>query len=577
MPENLQDPSAAQRLLPDNRSRNGRDRRAATNSVEQPTLRATELETDLNGEDGHDRSPTDDENLATGSLYVGTLIAVESQQSPNYLKQHFRIAPNIPSLRPGTMVAVEAITDDGRHSRILERVTNAWEINPHEDAFSSNLREVIPIRTEYAEEGSSTVIYRVVEIEPLKEAILDENGAVGEIRDVQTLPRAGAPVYMATEDQIVEALGLEHNPDRGIYVGSLRGSKIPVYLKRDVIQRHILIVGGIGTGKSYTRGVIAEELCMLGVPQVNIDVNGEMVEAAGELGGINLEPGVDFQLPLSALTADDVINAIPSLNGNMVDLVHHAHEELLKDSRKSGNYFLLNDLLEKIKKVGPDLEMKPVTIKPAVSRTESLGRIKYLGIPYDWKSVLTPGAFININCKGLLVSDLRIITAAVARDLQRLGQAKEFPFVALSIDESHLVTPNNQDSVSLQVLRELARIGRHVRIGLILTTQSPQDLDRSILKRLLTRFLHAIEEDQLEALRGVLSDASDDLVKQLPKMPQGTCILTGAYETIRHATLVEVRDRSTTHGGATPNIWSDFEATGWVSKRPISQPEGSHE
>jgi uncharacterized protein len=508
--------------------------------------------------------------------YVGTLIALESAHSPNYLKQHFRIAPHIPSPKPGSMVAVEAITDDGRHSRILERVINAWEVNPHEDAFSSNLREVIPIRTEYAEEGSSTVIYRVAEIEPLKEALLDENGQIAEIRDVQTLPRAGAPVYEATEEQIIEALGLADDPERGIHIGVLRGSQIRVVLKRDVIQRHIFIGGGIGSGKSYTRGVLAEELQMLGVPQVNIDVNGEMVDAAEELGGINHEPGKGFQLPLNAFTADDIINAVPGLTSLMADLVRHAHEELLKVSRKTGNYFLLKDLTDKMSAVAPELELKATTFKPAIGRTESLERIKYIGKPYDWESVLKPGAFININCKGLLVSDLRIITAAVARDLQRLGQAKKFPFVAFSIDEFHLVTPHNENSVSLQVLRELARIGRHLRIGLILTTQSPQDVDRSILKRLLTRFLHAIEPDQLDSLRGIFSDASEDLIKQLPKMPQGTCILTGAYETIRHASVIQVRQRSTTHGGKTPDIWSDFEAAGWVGKHPIQQ-EGTHE
>ncbi len=514
---------------------------------------------------------------APPAAYVGTLIALESAHSPNYLKQHFRIAPHIPSPKPGSMVAVEAITDDGRHSRILERVINAWEVNPHEDAFSSNLREVIPIRTEYAEEGSSTVIYRVAEIEPLKEALLDENGLIIEIRDVQTLPRAGAPVYEATEKQIVEALGLENDPKRGIHIGVLRGSQIPVVLKRDVIQRHIFIGGGIGSGKSYTRGVLAEELHMLGVPQVNIDVNAEMVDAAQELGGINLEPGDGFQLPLSALTADDIINATPSLNGNMIELVRHAHEELLRDSRKTGVHFLLDDLIAKIREVAPILNMQAAgTLNPAVRRTESLSRIKYLGEPYDWETALKPGAFININCKGLLVSDLRIITATIARDLQRLGQAKKFPFVAFSIDEFHLVTPHNENSVSLQVLRELARIGRHLRIGLILTTQSPQDVDRSILKRLLTRFLHAIEPDQLDALRGIFSDASEDLIKQLPKMPQGTCILTGAYETIRHASVIQVRKRSTTHGGKAPPIWLDFEAAGWVGKHPI-QKRDTHE
>lgn len=543
-----------------------------SNSTSQSRL----LEGEANNSSFAMDSPVNSTALTPGT-YIGTLIALESAHSPNYLKQHFRVAPHIPSPKPGSMVAVEAITDDGRHSRILERVINAWEVNPHEDAFSSNLREVIPIRTEYAGEGSSTVIYRVAEVEPLKEALLNENGQITEIRDVQTLPRAGTPVYEATEEQIIEALGLADDPERGIHIGVLTGSQIPVVLKRDVIQRHIFIGGGIGSGKSYTRGVLAEELQMLGVPQVNIDVNGEMVDAAIELGGNNLEPGVGFQLPLSALTADDVINATPSLNGNMIELVRHAHEELLKISRKTGNYFLLKDLISKIEEVAPALDMNNASTRGrAISRVESLKRIKYLGVPYDWGSALKPGAFININCKGMLVSDLRIITATIARDLQRLGQTRQFPFVAFSIDEFHLVTPHNEASVSLQVLRELARIGRHVRIGLILTTQSPQDVDRSILKRLLTRFLHAIEPDQLDSLRGIFSDASEDLIKQLPKMPQGTCILTGAYETIRHASVIQVRQRSTTHGGQTPDIWSDFEEAGWIGKRPIQQ-EDTHE
>ena len=55
---------------------------------------------------------------------------------------------------------------------------------------------------------------------------------------------------------------------------------IPVTLDNGAVQRHVLIVGGIGSGKSYTRGVLAEELHRLGVPQVNIDVNGEMIDAA---------------------------------------------------------------------------------------------------------------------------------------------------------------------------------------------------------------------------------------------------------------------------------------------------------
>jgi DNA helicase HerA-like ATPase len=150
-------------------------------------------------------------------------------------------------------------------------------------------------------------------------------------------------------------------------------------------------------------------------------------------------------------------------------------------------------------------------------------------------------------------------------------------FVVFSIDEFHLVAPNDDQSVTTQVLREIARIGRHYKLGLILTTQSPQDVDRSILKRLLTRLLHAIEPDQLDALRGVFSDASDTLIKSLPKLPQGTCIVTGAFETIRHASVVNIRQRQTTHGGKTPDIWSDFAAQGWAEKRSLMIKENTNE
>jgi DNA helicase HerA-like ATPase len=213
------------------------------------------------------------------------------------------------------------------------------------------------------------------------------------------------------------------------------------------------------------------------------------------------------------------------------------------------------------------MDAKPVSITPAKSRVQSLSRLPYLGEPFDWEKALKPGAFVNIDCRSFLVSDLRVIVAAIARDLQRLARSRKIPFVSFSIDEAHLVAPANQDTVCLQVLRELARIGRHYKIGLILTTQSPQDVDRSILKRLLTRFLHAIEPDQLDALRGVFSDASQELIRQLPKLPQGVCVVTGAYETVRHAAVVQIRSRKTTHGGATPDIWSEFASKGWGAKR----------
>jgi DNA double-strand break repair helicase HerA and related ATPase len=225
---------------------------------------------------------------------------------------------------------------------------------------------------------------------------------------------------------------------------------------------------------------------------------------------------------------------------------------------------------------GPDRKPDRRTVEPTKLRTQSLARLPFLGEPFDWRGALQPGAVINIDCRGLLIGELRLIAASIARDLQSLARQRAIPFTVLSIDEFHLVAPSDDSAVTTQVLREIARVGRHYKLGLILTTQSPSDVDRSILKRMLTRFLHAIEPDQLDALKGVFSDASQDLVRTLPKLPQGVCVLTGAFETVRHATVVRVRERKTTHGGATPDIWSELADQGWTGKRQLAL-SGEHD
>jgi DNA double-strand break repair helicase HerA and related ATPase len=499
---------------------------------------------------------------------------VSDEASPSFFELRFRLDADR-STGPGRFVAIDGESEQGERVLILARVEDVHEVNPHEDPLSATLREVLPFGTTYAAEGSSTVIYRLASAEPLEEALLDGDGEVVAIRAVTTMPRAGARVYDAGPELTVAALGLESDPDEGLAIGTIYGADdIDVVVKKGVIQRHIFIGGGIGSGKSYTRGVLAEELHAFGVPQVNIDVNGEMLEATEELGGRNLVPGEDgFTLPLSALSSGDVVDAVPSINRgtNMETLLRFAHESLLKDVQNGKMpHFGVAELVAAIEPAAEILQItQKATVAPTMLRTQSLRRLSFLGEPFDWAAALVPGAIINIDCRGLLISELRLITASVARDLQSLARPRRIPFTVLSIDEFHLVAPNDDSAVTTQVLREIARVGRHYRLGLILTTQSPSDVDRSILKRLLTRFLHSIEPDQLDALKGIFSDASQDLIRTLPKLPQGVCVMTGAFETVRHATIVQVRERKTTHGGATPDIWGDYAKAGWDSKRPL--------
>jgi len=494
-------------------------------------------------------------------------------ETPSLRSVVFRLRPEA-TTTAGKLVAIEGKDNQGRSVLVLSRVSDIFDHNPHEDPLSSTVQDVIPFPTKYAAEGHSTVIYRAAKSEPLEEALVEDDGMIEKIRSVETLVRAGASVFEAGPDLMTGALGLEPDPDKGLEVGTIHGSDVKVVLKKETIQRHMFIAGGIGTGKSYTRGVVGEELHVWGVPQINIDVNGEMIDATTQLGGVNLLPGKNgFTLPLSALTSGDVIEAIPGINRttNIAVLIEYAHERLLKDETLGkGENFGVKELVDAISQYAPDLKMDAAgTLRPAMLRAQSLEKIPYIGSPFDWEKQLKPGAIINIDCRGLLISDLRLIVAAIARDLQRLAKGNKIPFVVFSIDEFHLVAPNDDHIVTTQVLREIARIGRHYRIGLILTTQSPSDVDRAILKRLLTRFLHAIEPDQLDALRGVFSDASAELIQQLPKMPIGTCVVTGATETVKHATVIDIRKRRTIHGGQTPDVWADFMKRGWTGKKKL--------
>jgi uncharacterized protein len=525
------------------------------------------------GQAGPDAAVIDGQIVQEPGDVLGTVISDDG--SPTFEEVRFRLGASV-AVRPGEFVAVEGRDRDGSLvSWVLCRVLDVHEVNPHEDPQSATVRDVLPFPSTYAVEGESTVIFRIVRCEPVEE-MSAADGGIGEPVEVQTLPRAGDLVRRPRPDMITAAMGFPPDPDEGLHVGHLHGDgSIAVTVDKTAVQRHVLIVGGIGSGKSYTRGVLGEELRRLGVPQVNVDVNGEMIGAAREMGGRNVRPGEGFTLPLGSLTREDLLEAVSGVNRgtNIETLIGYAFDSLRREiARGRRSAFNVDDLVAEIETQAPVLNMQAAnTLRPAQQRVQALDRLNYIGPRFDWEGALRLGAFINIDCRGLLLRDLRIVTAAIARDLQALARQEEIPFTVLSIDEFHLVAPNDDKMVSTQVLREIARIGRHYRLGLILTTQSPSDVDRAVLKRLLTRFVHTIEPDQLDALRGIFADAPPEMIHSLPKLPRGTCVLTGVAETVRHATVIDVRARVTTHGGATPDVFGDLRARGWPGKEPLTE------
>ena len=174
---------------------------------------------------------------------------------------------------------------------------------------------------------------------------------------------------------------------------------------------------------------------------------------------------------------------------------------------------------------------------------------------------------LAINCKRLTTTQLQPIATAVLRELQTLRLHHHIPPYVAVIDEAHLFVPEGESSPCKQIIREGVRIGRHHGISMVLMTQSLVDIDKRTIRQCNTRLVFALEPDQLDAIRGVKADASEEMLNALSKMPQGTCLLSGTYESVKHTIPIKIRERETSdsEGGETPEIFKEMK-TEWIDK-----------
>ncbi len=287
-----------------------------------------------------------------------------------------------------------------------------------------------------------------------------------------------------------------------------------------------------------------------------------------------MRPGEDFHIPISSLTEAELLKILPESmrqSALQCDIVTKAFD-LLKTSQVqprgavpvSRHHFTIDDLIDKIPEVASSFTAKEGDLQRAIEvtqrRTNSLRYHKIFGNAVrDWSSLLYP--CLCISCKHLDSNRLQSVATAVLRELQDLRLASKIPPYVAVIDEAHLFVPEGEDSPCRQIIREGVRIGRHHGICIILMTQSPVDIDKRTIRQCNTRLVFALEPDQLDAIRGVRADASEEMLRALPKMPRGTCILSGTYESVKHAIPVTIRERRTpnSEGGNAPDIFAEMQ------------------
>ena len=490
---------------------------------------------------------------------IGTVIS--DQETPTFEVIRIKLKAG-QDVKPGTLVRIP-VSRNNIDSTLIGRIRSAHEQNPQENPENINVRDTLGIEANYPAEEDSTTIYRLAEAELIEELI----GKT--MQSPQTLPQSGAEVFIANDNEIVRALGLTKDKSIGLKIGkTVSGTTTDIILKRESIQRHLFLCGTTGSGKSYAMGVIAEELVKHDLPVIFIDTQDEYSNLVKGLGGQVRTPGEDFNIRISSLTDRELIDLVPTdseLQQNIITAAFlELEDEINAEKRKK---FSIKNLVDRVEEVGPKLTKTASSVSLASMRTEFLSRHNIFGEGIgraNWPELMIP--CLSINCKHLTSNRLQTVATALLRELQDLRLRGFIPPYVAVIDEAHLFVPEGEGSPCKQIIREGVRMGRHHGIAMVLMTQSPVDIDKRTIRQCNTRLVFALEPDQLDAIRGVKADASEEMLNALSKMPQGTGLLSGTYESIKHAIPVKIRKRETpkSEGGETPNIFKEMMEEKWA-------------
>ncbi|MFC5623607.1 helicase HerA-like domain-containing protein [Algoriphagus winogradskyi] len=313
----------------------------------------------------------------------------------------------------------------------------------------------------------------------------------------------------------------------------VNGAQIKVALK--TMNRHGLIAGATGTGKTKTLQVIAEQLALKGVPSVLMDLKGDLsglaqpgtandfIKNRSEVIGVDYEP---MGLPIELMSISDekgvrlkatvsefgpvLIAQILELNDTQQGVislifrycdVNHLPLLDLKDLKRVLQ-FITNEGKEAIQKEYGQVSSASVnTIMRKIIELEQQGAERFFGEKSfevedflrkkDGKGVISVIRLTDIQSRPKLFSTFMLsLLSEIYETFPEQGDADQ-PKLCLFIDEAHLVFSNASNDL-LEKIEAIVKLIRSKGVGVYFCTQTPTDVPDSILGQLGLKVQHAL-------------------------------------------------------------------------------------
>ncbi len=309
-----------------------------------------------------------------------------------------------------------------------------------------------------------------------------------------------------------------------------------VRLPLKTFNRHGLIAGATGTGKTKTLQIIAEELSQNGVPSLVMDIKGDLsgiaavskghpkIDERHEKIGLPFIPGAS---PVEFFTLSDekgvrlratvsefgpiLFSKILDLNdtqAGIIAVVFKYCDDLdiplvdLKDMKKVLQYVAKDGKEEFEEQYGKMSSVSLGTILRKIVELEQQGAEVFFGEPsFDVHDLL------RIDDKGRGIVSILRLTDLQDRPklfstfmLQMLAEIYSIfpeegdmdkPKLVIFIDEAHLVFEEASDAL-LDQIEVIVKLIRSKGVGIFFVTQNPTDIPDSVLSQLGMKVQHAL-------------------------------------------------------------------------------------
>ncbi|WP_247827225.1 helicase HerA-like domain-containing protein [Arthrobacter antioxidans] len=380
-----------------------------------------------------------------------------------------------------------------------------------------------------------------------------------------------------------------------------------VRLPLAMMNRHGLIAGATGTGKTVTLQVLAEQLSAQGVPVFLSDIKGDLTgltapgTASDRLAKRTASVGQDwtpraFPVEFLSLGGDgagvpvraSISSFGPLLLSRVLDLnetqesslqlvFHYADRNSLElhdlaDLRAVIGFLTSEDGREALEALGGLSKATAGVILRELVTLEAQGLGGFFGEPEfdtadllrtapDGRGVITALELVTVQQKPRLFSTfLMWLLADLFAELPEVGDVDK-PRLVFFLDEAHLLF-NGSSKAFREAIQSTVRLIRSKGVGIFFVTQTPKDIPGDVLGQLANRIQHAqraFTPDDAKALRATVSTfpvSPYDLEEVLTSAGIGEAVVTVMNE----------------RGAPTPVAWTRLRSPESVMGRA---PEGT--